>query len=157
MLCPVHAGRGAAPTKAASYKVPLSSTGSGACCGGQVSAYLDELDFHQKHPYGTPVWWKSYHRRSVVETVIGKLKDHGLGLGGKACKAFGLAANTLAAAAAIVTYNTLLTAKRKRKKRKKKAKKRAEAAARLTAAPSQTTPVDQPEASDGETPPRAPP
>ena len=101
------------------------------------------------------MWWKSYHRRSVVESVIGKLKD--LGLGGKACKAFGLAANTLAAVATIVTYNKLLTDKRKLKKRKKKAKKLAEAVARLIAATSQPTPEAQPEASDGETPPRAPP
>ena len=155
MLCPVHAGRAATPTKAASYKVPLSSTGGGACCNGQVSAYIDELDFYQDHPYGTPVWWKSYHRRSTVESVIGKLKD--LGLGDNACKAFGLAANTLAAVAIIVTYNKLLTDKRKHKKRKKKAKKLAKAVARLIAPTSQPTPEAQPEASDGEAPPRAPP
>ena len=128
--------------------MPLISTGGGACCGGQVSAYIDELDFHQDHPYGTPVWWKAYHRRSVVESVIGKLKQQGLG--GDVCQALGLAANTLAAVATIVTYNKLLTDKRKHKKRKKKAKTLAEAIARLIAATSQPTPAAQPEASDGE-------
>ncbi len=155
MLCPVHAGRAATPTQTASYKVPLSSPGSGACCGGQVSAYIDELDFYQDHPHGTPVWWKSYHRRSVVEIVIGKLKR--LGLDNDACLAFGLAANTLAAVATIINYNKRLTAKQKLKKRRQKAKKLAKSIACLTTAAAQPSPAADSDSSDTQAPPRAPP
>ena len=156
MLCPVHAGRAAARDTAASYTAPFTKTGDGACCGGQVSVKLEDLDFYQDHPFGTPVWWKSYHRRSVVESVIGKLKKQGLR--GGACQAFGLAANTLAAAANIVAYNKKLTAKKERKKRRQKAEKRTAAIiALLTADTPRTAPTDQPAAGDAETPTRAPP
>ena len=54
------------------------------------------------------MWKKSYNRRPTVEGPYGKLKSNA-GLGGEACQAFGLPANTIAATAAAVAYNLRLT------------------------------------------------
>ena len=108
--CNVCAGHGAHPgTTAKSYNAPMPAAPVGSrCCGGKVSARIKELDTWQEHPYGTTVWNKSYFRRPTVEGPYGKLKAKA-GLGGEACQAFGLPANTMAATAAAVAYNLKLT------------------------------------------------
>ena len=73
-----------------------------------VNARVEELDTYQEHPWGTPVWKKSYGRRNVVEGSNGKAKAN-KGLGGESCQAFGLAANTLAALFVVIAYNRKLT------------------------------------------------
>ena len=168
--CPVHAGRLTTPSRAASasYRSPLVKADElGCCCGGKVTARVEELDFYQEHPYGTRVWQKSYNRRNVAEAAIGKLKAK-KGLGGEACQAFGITANTMAAVAAVVAYNRT---KAKAVKRKKKAQARrkatakaqqrsAGAAMRAAAATDATNPLSRDQqipASGAETPPRAPP
>ena len=104
------AGHGAHPgTAAKSYNAPMPAAPAGSrCCDGKVSALVEDLDLHQEHPYGTTVWKKSYNRRPTVEGPYGKLKSNA-GLGGEACQAFGLPANTIAATAAAVAYNLRLT------------------------------------------------
>ena len=109
--CPACAGHAPTPnTPASSYSAPLTAAPGGGvrCCGGKVSARLEDLDTYQEHPYGTTVWRLSYGRRSTVEGPNGKLKA-AEGLGGGACQAFGLPANTMAATAAVVAYNLKLT------------------------------------------------
>ena len=108
--CSVCAGHGAHPgTAAKSYNAPMPAAPAGSrCCDGKVSALVEDLDLHQEHPYGTTVWKKSYNRRPTVEGPYGKLKSNA-GLGGEACQAFGLPANTIAATAAAVAYNLKLT------------------------------------------------
>ncbi len=108
--CSVCAGHGAHPSTAAkSYNAPMPAVPAGSrCCGGKVSARIKDLDTWQEHPYGTTVWKKSYNRRPTVEGPYGKLKSNA-GLGGEACQAFGLPANTIAATAAAVAYNLKLT------------------------------------------------
>ena len=114
--CPACAGHVATPSSTvSSYSSPLVGAPSGGvrCCGGKVSARLEDLDLYQEHPYGTTVWRLSYGRRPTVEGPYGKLKASA-GLGGEACQAFGLAANTIAATAAVVTYNLKLTVRNNR-------------------------------------------
>ena len=108
--CSACAGHGAHPgTAAKSYNAPMPAAPAGSrCCDGKVSALVEDLDLHQEHPYGTTVWKKSYNRRPTVEGPYGKLKSKA-GLGGEACQAFGLPANTIAATAAAVAYNLRLT------------------------------------------------
>ena len=108
--CSVCAGHGNHPgTPAKSYNAPMPAAPAGSrCCGGKVSARIKDLDTWQEHPYGTTVWKKSYARRPTVEGPYGKLKAKA-GLGGEACQAFGLPANTIAATAAAVAYNVKLT------------------------------------------------
>lgn len=156
--CPVHAGRLTTPGSAASasYSSPLVSAGGSVCCGGKVTARLDsaDMDFYQQHPYGTPVWQASYSRRNRAESVIGKLKDKNR-LGGEACKALGLAANTLAAVAVVVAYNRKLARSQKRKRRNNSAA--ADAASRPGGAARTRGPDTAADSSDADTPPRAPP
>ena len=154
---PVNAGRFATPGKPspAGYGVPLVAPDADSGESAKVNALVEDLDFFQDHPHGTPVWYKSYHRRSTVESVIGKLKKLGLGIGD--CQAFGLTANTLAAVAVVVVYNRRRAAADKRKKRKKLRKR---AAARRAAATSQTASPDpgaRTPGADGDAPLRAPP
>ena len=108
--CPACAGHAAHPSiPAKSYNAPLVPAAADTrCCGGKVSALVKDLDLYQEHPYGTTVWKKSYNRRPTVEGPYGKLKAKA-GLGGEACQAFGLPANTIAATAAAVAYNLKLT------------------------------------------------
>ena len=108
--CNVCAGHGAHPaTPAKSYNAPMPAAPAGSrCCDGKVSARIKELDTWQEHPHGTTVWNKSYDRRPTVEGPYGKLKAKA-GLGGEACQAFGLPANTMAATAAAAAYNLKLT------------------------------------------------
>ena len=163
-------GRLTTPSRAASasYRSPLVKADElGCCCGGKVTARVEELDFYQEHPYGTRVWQKSYNRRNVAEAAIGKLKAK-KGLGGEACQAFGITANTMAAVAAVVAYNRT---KAKAVKRTKKAQARrkatakaqqrsAGAAMRAAAATDATKLLSRDQripASGAETPPRAPP
>lgn len=87
--------------------MPAAPAGS-RCCGGKVSARVEDLDTWQEHPFGTTVWKKSYARRPTVEGPYGKLKANA-GLGGEACQAFGLPANTMAATSVAVAYNLKLT------------------------------------------------
>lgn len=107
--CSVCAGHGNHPgTPAKSYDAPMPAAPAGSrCCGGKVSARIKDLDTWQEHPFGTTVWKKSYARRPTVEGPYGKLKAKA-GLGGEACQAFGLPANTIAATAAAVAYNLKL-------------------------------------------------
>ena len=160
--CPVHAGRMTIPSaESKSYEMPLISPGSSACCDGKVTARCKELDVYQEHPYGTPVWFKSYHRRSVVESDIGKLKNEADDLGKKGCQALGIAANTMAAVAAVVAYNRKKTRAEKRKKRERRAARHRHRLARRTAAAAShtakpPTAAQQP-TGDAQTPPRAPP
>ena len=158
--CPVHAGRGTTPDTEddASYAVPLVPVGEAGCCDGKVSARCEDLDTYQEYPYGTAVWAAAYHRRSVVESVNGRLtvKEE---RGGERCEALGLVANTMAAVARVVAYNHKKGQAVKRLKRI--AGRIADAAGRTAVAASQAArPPDgqaQPPAGDGETPPRAPP
>ena len=108
--CPACAGHAAHPSiPAKSYNAPLVPAAADTrCCGGKVSAPVKDLDLYQEHPYGTTVWKKSYNRRPTVEGPYGKLKSNA-GLGGEACQAFGLPANTMAATAVAVAYNLKLT------------------------------------------------
>ena len=108
--CSVCAGHGNHPgTPAKSYNAPMPAAPAGSrCCGGKVSARIKDLDTWQEHPFGTTVWKKSYARRPTVEGPFGKLKANA-GLGGEACQAFGLPANTIAATSAAVAYNLKLT------------------------------------------------
>ena len=85
-----------------------------------VNARVEELDTYQEHPWRTTVWRMSYGRRSVVEGVFGRLKAN-KGLGGEACQAFGLTANTLAALNLVVAFNRKRT--RVAKLRRQRAKK----------------------------------
>ena len=134
MKSPINAGRFSTPDRPspAGYAVPLVSPSKDSGDAAKVNALVEDLDFFQDHPYGTRVWWKSYHRHSVVESVIGKLKKIGLGSGD--CQSLGLAANTLAAVAVVVTYNRKRRAADKRKKRRKLLK-RANATARRATTP----------------------
>ena len=164
LKCPVHAGRVTMPSaEASSYAVPLVPVGDSGCCDGKVTARRKDLDYFQEHPYGTPVWVASYHRRSVVESVVGRLtvKEE---RGGERCEALGLTANTMAAVARVVAYNRKKSQAVKRIKRIAADKRRRLATAlRRTAATPQTAQppaAEQAQAlanSDAETPPRAPP
>ncbi len=162
--CPVHAGRATMPSaEAVSHAVPLVPLGDSGCCDGKVTARCEDLDFYQEHPYGTPVWVASYHRRSVVESVNARLtvKEK---RGGERCEALGITANTMAAVARVVAYNRKKCSAVKRQQRIANTKRRiANAARRAAVATSQTAqlPADgqaqAPAAGDTETPPRAPP
>lgn len=121
---PVRAGRVAAshgpPPK--SYSMPKMGTSITGTVGNLrvVNARVAELDTYQQHPWGTTVWRISYGRRSVVEGVFARLKAN-KGLGGEACKAFGLTANTLAALNAVVAYNRKRTRVSKLRRRRARA------------------------------------
>ena len=80
----------------------------------------------------------SYGRRSVVEGVFARLKAND-GLGGEACQAFGLTANTLAALNVVVAFN---------RKRTRVAKLRRRRAKALTGKRPRKGGVDKPAASD---------
>ncbi len=121
---PVRAGRVAAPhgPSPKSYNMPMVGAPTAGPAGNLsvVNARVDELDTYQEHPWGTTVWRMSYGRRSVVEGVFGRLKAN-KGLGGEACKAFGLTANTLAALNAVVAFNRKRTRVAKLRRRRAKA------------------------------------
>lgn len=163
--CPAHAGHVTMPSaEDASYAVPLVPVGDSGCCDGKVTARLKDLDHYQEHPWGTPVGVASYHRRSVVESVVGRLtvKEK---RGGERCEALGLTANTMAAVARVVAYNRKKRQAVKRMARIAAAKRgRLVSAVRRTAASSPQTAqppaaeqAQAPAASDADTPPRAPP
>ena len=133
-------------------------------CGGKVTVRVEELDFYQEHPYGTPVWQESYNRGNVAESAIGKIKAK-KGLGGEACQVFGITADTMAAVAAVVAYNrTKAKAVKRNKKARRKAPDKAQqhpagAAIRAAATTDTTRPLSRDQqipASGAETPPRAP-
>ena len=121
---PVRARRVAAPHGPSpnSYSMPMVAASTAGPAGNLsvVNARVEQLDTYQEHPWGTTVWRISYGRRSVVEGVFGRLKAN-KGLGGEACKAFGLAANTLAALNVGVAFNRKRARVAKLRRRRAKA------------------------------------
>ncbi len=73
-------------------------------CDGMITLQVDQLDNHQRNPYGTTKWATDYAGRNPVEGVNSMIKDDG-SFEKDSCRAFGLAAHTLAALAAAVIHN----------------------------------------------------
>ncbi len=65
---------------------------------------IDQIDNYQRNAYGTTKWATDYAGRNPVEGVNGMIKDDG-SFEKDSCRAFGLAAHTLAALAAAVIHN----------------------------------------------------
>ncbi len=76
------------------------------CCNGNgfIRVPLDQLDDYQAVPLLTRAHRSSYHRRLVVETVIGDLREY-LGREDPYTLLFGIGAMTLFSIAACVLYN----------------------------------------------------
>ena len=68
-----------------------------------ITLQVDQLDNYQRNAYGTTKWATDYAGRNPVEGVNGMIKNEG-SFDRKSCRAFGLAAHTLAALAAIVIH-----------------------------------------------------
>ena len=74
------------------------------CCDGTVLIKLKYLDNYQRCPYGTWAWKTDYNGRNPSENSNSMLKDRG-GLDKRSCRAFGLAAHTIAAVMLAVIHN----------------------------------------------------
>ena len=117
-----------------------------------ITLGVDELDNHQRNAFGTTKWATDYAGRNPVEGVNGMIKDDG-SLEKDSCRAFGLAAHTLAALMAAVIHNL------KQRLRGRRPKNRNHATpARAEQTNPDTTPPDAPTQRPGQlTPTRAPP
>ena len=74
------------------------------CCNGMITLSVGQLDNHQRNAYGTTHWATDYAGRNPVEGVNSMIKDDG-SFDKASCRAFGLAAHTLAALMAAVIHN----------------------------------------------------
>ena len=74
------------------------------CCNGMITLSIEQLDNHQRNAYGTTNWATDYAGRNPVEGVNSMIKDDG-SFDKASCRAFGLAAHTLAALMAAVIHN----------------------------------------------------
>ena len=74
------------------------------CCDGMITLSVGQLDNHQRNAYGTTNWATDYAGRNPVEGVNSMIKDDG-SFDKASCRAFGLAAHTLAALMAAVIHN----------------------------------------------------
>ena len=74
------------------------------CCDGMITLGVEQLDNYQRHAYGTTDWAAAYAARNPVEGVNGMIKDDG-SLDPRSCRAFGLAAHTLAVLMGAVIHN----------------------------------------------------
>ena len=74
------------------------------CCNGMITLSVEQLDNHQRNAYGTTNWATDYAGRNPVEGVNSMIKDDG-SFDKASCRAFGLAAHTLAALMAPVIHN----------------------------------------------------
>ena len=109
MMCPQCAGKVRSTAKTynrnrAKRRSPLPVTAVADreyCCDGMITLGVDQLDNYQRNAYGTTKWATDYAGRNPVEGVNGMIKDDG-SLEKDSCRAFGLAAHTLAALAAEV-------------------------------------------------------
>ncbi len=121
------------------------------CCDGMITLGVDQLDNYQRNAYGTTKWATDYAGRNPVEGVNGMIKDDG-SFEKDSCRAFGLAAHTLAALAAAVIHNLEQTGRtRNREKDNPSTPARADQTTPDTTAASPTQRPDQ------STPTRAPP
>ena len=82
------------------------------CCDGTVVVRLENLDNHQRCPYGSWAWKTDYSGRNPSENSNSMLKDRG-GLDKRSCRAFGLAAHTIAALMLTVIHNLQQTERAK--------------------------------------------
>ena len=107
--CPQCAGRVNTTAKTRKPK-PTNSDGpfiaieDEYCCLAHPSLGVELLDSFQRIPYGTPAWKQSYSRRNIIEKSNAMIKDKGA-LDSGWCRAFGLAAHTIAALALAVVHN----------------------------------------------------
>ena len=69
-----------------------------------ITLSVEQLDNHQRNAYGTTNWATDYAGRNPVEGVNSMIKDDG-SFDKASCRAFGLAAHTLAALMAAVIHN----------------------------------------------------
>ena len=74
------------------------------CCNGMITLSIEQLDNQQRNTYGTTNWATDYAGRNPVEGVNSMIKDDG-SFDKQSCRAFGLAAHTLAALIAAVIHN----------------------------------------------------
>lgn len=77
------------------------------CCQGLPDIPLEYLDFYQPIPFGTGAWKNSYNRRNQVENAISMIGEKG-SLDAGSCRAFGLAAHTIAATSLATAHNIWL-------------------------------------------------
>lgn len=91
-------------TKSAVQVKVVGGTVNGECCEGLTVVPVEELDFWQRIPWGTPAWKRSYDRRTQVENVNSMLKLKG-GLSTPFCRARGLGAHLIAALALAIAHN----------------------------------------------------
>ena len=80
-----------------------------------ITLQVDQLDNYQRNAYGTTEWATDYAGRNPVEGVNGMIKNGG-SFDRESCRAFGLAARTLAAVAATVIHNLKQTRRARRAK-----------------------------------------
>ena len=117
-----------------------------------VRTAVEQLDNHQRNAYGTTKWATDYAGRNPVEGVNGMIKDDG-SFEKDSCRAFGLAAHTLAALMAAVIHNLEQTGRTRNPK-----KSNPSTPARAEQTNPDTTPPDAPTQRPGQpTPTRAPP
>ena len=122
------------------------------CCDGMITLQVDQLDNYQRNAYGTTDRATDYAYRNPVEGVNGMIKNDG-SFDRKSCRAFGLAAHTLAALAAIVIHNLDHTRRTRRAENRDNP-----TAGHPEQATPDTTPPDTPHPHpDDPTPTRAPP
>ena len=69
-----------------------------------ITLSVEQLDNQQRNTYGTTNWATDYAGRNPVEGVNSMIKDDG-SFDKQSCRAFGLAAHTLAALIAAVIHN----------------------------------------------------
>ena len=122
------------------------------CCNGMITLSVEQLDNHQRNAYGTTNWATDYAGRNPVEGVNSMIKDDG-SFDKASCRAFGLAAHTLAALMAAVIHNLEQT---------RRTRNRDNHNSSTPARPDQTTPNTTPSATPpphptSPTPTRAPP
>ncbi len=115
LICPQCAGKAKSTAKTYNPKRANRVKGSSdlpvpavtdreTCCDGMINLGVDELDNYQRNAYGTTKWATDYAGRNPVEGVNSMIKDDG-SFEKDSCRAFGLAAHTLAALAAAVIHN----------------------------------------------------
>ena len=94
-VCPQCSGRIRSNLKTRNKNVEVNKTApyihiktnATYCCPGKVTIPVENLDYYQRHPYGTTAWEQSYGRRNQIENLNGILKDKN-GLSDGWCRAF---------------------------------------------------------------------
>ena len=114
---------------------------------GLINATVEELDYHQSPPFGTPIHDQCYGRRNPSENIFSQTKDAN-GLSKKLNRTMGIAPRHIMCLARCIWYNLKRTRQSEKKLKDEKRKRRAANKTRpKTHTPERQNNPDHPESS----------